>query len=185
MSPRRPPSAGEPDHAAPAEEPGDDVEELPLGPALEVMRQLWHLNHAIERVSSTMEKALGITAQQRMILRCVGRYPGMTAGQLAAQLHLDPGTISAALARMERRRLLVRRRDHRDRRRVTLGLTAAGRALDRPAGGTIEHAVERLLATANERDVEVTRRTLGALTRLLEDERTSPSTASETLPRTD
>lgn len=142
----------------------------PLGPALEFLQHLWHLNHALERLSSRMERTLGITAQQRLVIRCVGKYPGMTPGQLACVLHLDPGTVSAALRRLERRGALVRRRDPRDKRRVTLGLTAAGRALDRPAAGTVEHAVERLLDTAGGPEVGATTGLLSQLIVLLENE---------------
>ena len=71
--------------------------DYPLGPELDFLRRLWRLSHALERVSSRMKRRLGVTAQQRMILRCVGKYPGLPAGQLAELLHLDPGTISASL----------------------------------------------------------------------------------------
>lgn len=146
-------------------------DDLPLEPAIGFMRRLWRLNHALERLSSRMESSLGVTAQQRMIVRCVGKFPGITAGQLATQLHADPGTISTALARLERRGLVARRRDPRDKRRVALGLTAAGRALDRPAEGTVEAAVERLLATTDEASLRRTEQVLVALTDLLEDQR--------------
>jgi MarR family transcriptional regulator, organic hydroperoxide resistance regulator len=74
--------------------------EYPLGPALDFLQRLWRLNHALERLSSRMERQLGITAQQRLIIRCIGKYPGVGAGQLAALLHVDPGTVSAALNRL-------------------------------------------------------------------------------------
>lgn len=148
--------------------------DLPLGPALEFLRGLWRLNHAVERVSSRMCRTLGITAQQRMVLRTVGRFPGMTAGQLAGQLHLDPGTVSTALRRLEQKKLLERRRDPRDRRRVTLGLTVAGRALDRPTDGTVERAVERLLRTADPDALRATSEVIEALAVLLEDEARGP-----------
>lgn len=77
----------------------------------------------------------------------------MTAGQLALLLHLDPGTISASLNRLESKRLVKRQRDSHDRRRVSLLLTHQGRKLDRPASGTVERAVEQLLATTPARSV--------------------------------
>jgi DNA-binding MarR family transcriptional regulator len=118
----------------------------PLGPALDFLQRLWQLNRALEKVSSHMERTMGVTAQQRLVLRCVGKYPGLTAGHLATLLHLDPGTVSASLARLETKALLERRRDPQDNRRVSLGLTSKGRALDHPATGTVEGAIERLLA---------------------------------------
>lgn len=145
--------------------PVTDAElDLPLGPALDFLRLLWEVNHAMESFSNHMERTLGVTAQQRLVIRCVGRYPGLTPGQLARLLHLDPGTISAALGRLERRGLVVRRRDERDQRRVTVGLTARGRTMDRPSPQTVEAAVERLLATERPSNVAAAARVLRALT---------------------
>ncbi len=140
----------------------------PLGAALDLMGHVSALNHALERLSSRMERTLGITAQQRLIVRCVGKYPGITAGQLASLLHLDPGTVSASLRRLAERRLLERRPDPRDKRRVTLGLTSAGRALDRPTSGTVESAIEQLLSEATSAEIETAKAVLGRLSHLLE-----------------
>jgi DNA-binding MarR family transcriptional regulator len=148
----------------------ESSDQFPIGEAGEFMRSLWQLNHALECVSRSMETGSGVTAQQWMMIRYIGKYPGMTASQLAAQLHLDAGTVSTALGRLERRGLIDRRRGHRDRRRVTLGLTAAGRAVDRSVIGTVQHAVELLLDTANPGDVAAVRRILRIFTDLLERE---------------
>ncbi|MBK8259313.1 MAG: MarR family transcriptional regulator [Polyangiaceae bacterium] len=148
----------------------DSNASYPLGPALDFLQRLWQLNHALEKVSIRMEKRLGVTAQQRFILRCVGKYPGMTAGHLASLLHLDPGTVSASLRRLESKHLLERRRDPKDNRRVSLGLTAKGRALDRPATGTVENAVERLLDVAPENELASLVKIVEQLTALLERE---------------
>jgi len=152
-------------------------EDFTLGPTVEFMRNLWRLNHSLERLSRRMEATWGVTAQQRMIIRCVGRYPGMTASQLARQFYVDAGTVSTALARLERKGLLERRRGDRDRRRRTLGLTAAGRTIDHVAG-TLEHAVESLLQDASGEDVASTRRVLEKLTNLLEKEARTDSNRS-------
>jgi len=117
-----------------------------------------------------MEKRLGVTAQQRLILRCVGKYPGLTAGRLAGLLHVDPGTLSAALHRLESKGFLDRRRDPRDKRRASLGLTAKGRALDLPATGSVEDAVERLLESASAEDLDSMVNIVDRLTGLLDEE---------------
>jgi len=143
--------------------------DYPLGPALDFLQRLWQLNHTLEKLSSRMEKRLGITAQQRLILRCVGKYPGMTAGHLAMLLHVDPGTVSASLRRLEKKGLLQRRRDPRDKRRASLGLTAMGRALDRPAEGTVEGAVDRLLESVPAHQLRTMVDVVDQLTRFLSD----------------
>ncbi len=148
-----------------SENGGDQV--LALGVPLDFLRGIWSLNHALERTSSRMMRTLGVTAPQRLIVRCVGKYPGLTAGQLASLLHLDRGTISSTLRRLENKHLITRRRDSRDRRRVIIGLTAAGRALDQPEEHTVESAMTRLVATSDPADVEAAKRVLEALTSLL------------------
>lgn len=138
-------------------------EELTLQPALAFLQSVWRLNHAVERASSRMDARIGVTAQQRFVLRCVGRYPGITPGQLAALLQVDRGTVSAALNRLERKRLLTRGVDPRDRRRVALGLTPRGHALDRAEPGTVEAAVESLISASDLHALRAVSATLDAL----------------------
>jgi DNA-binding MarR family transcriptional regulator len=142
----------------------------PLGRDLELLERVWRVNHAMQRVSNRMSRELGLTGPQRLIIRCVGRYPGLTASQLAALLHLDRGTVSASLNRLEVKGLLERGADPFDGRRVSLGLTAAGRDLDRPTVHTIEAAVQHLLRTTSEADLDATGRVLAALAEALEHE---------------
>lgn len=139
----------------------------PLGPALDFLQRVWQLNHALEKLSSRMARRIGVTAQQRLIIRCIGKYPGLPAGQLAALLHVDPGTVSAALNRLESKGLVERRRDSRDRRRASLGLTSAGRRLDHPIQGTVEGAVERLLDSTPTGEIASMVRVVERLTLLL------------------
>lgn len=141
-----------------------------LGPALEFLQRLWRLNHALERLSGNMTRRLGITAQQRLVLRCIGSVPGLTSGQLAALLCVDPGTTSAALRRLEAKGLVTRRRDRRDRRRSRLELTARGLKVNRPAPGTVEHAVKRLLADQKKNTLQAASRVLEQLSDKLLDE---------------
>lgn len=139
-----------------------------LGPTLDFLHQLWKLDHALQRRSKRMERELGLTGPQRLVLRIVGRFPGLPAGELAALLALHPSTLTGILQRLERGGWLRRRTDPRDRRRVLLGLTPAGHALDTVAPNTVESAllaVQQRLAPA---DVAAAVRLLGALERELD-----------------
>ncbi len=64
----------------------------PLGPVLSFMRSLWGVNHALESTSLRMKARIGVTGPERMVLRLVGRYPGIAAGELARILRVHPGT---------------------------------------------------------------------------------------------
>lgn len=149
----------------------------PLGPALDLLRDLSQLNHALERLSIHMERSLGVTAQQRLLIRCIGKYPGIAPGELATLLHVDPGTISASLTRLIARELVQRRTLSTDKRRASLHLTAGGRRIDRPMKGTVENAVLCLVADASSNDITVTKKLIAQLVSLLTAEhlRSTPS----------
>ncbi len=144
------------------------------GSALEFLQRLWRVNHALECVSARTVRALNLTSQQRFLVRCIGKWPGSSPRELAARLRVDPSTVSIALARLEARGLLVRRRSPSDRRHVTVALTAAGRALDLPTPHTVEAAVEALLATLPARDLRVGAELLDALAMRLERAAAAP-----------
>ncbi len=154
-----------------------DGDRLDFPPELEFLRRIWQLNHVLERLSRLMDRRLGVTAQQRMVIRLAGRFPGITAGQLARELHVDPGTISALLSRLEEKGLVVRRRDPRDVRRVLVGLTTQGHQLDCPTDGTVEHGVASLLAGLSPDAIARTQETLRCLVEHLEAEVTNARTS--------
>lgn len=134
-----------------------------LGEALEFMRLLWAVDHGLQRRSKRMAATLGITGPQRLVIRLLGRAPGLSAGQLARVLHLHPSTLTGILDRLEARGLVARRADPTDRRRSILGLTAAGRRLDVAAAGTIESIVRAVVAERPARDVRGAREVLSTL----------------------
>jgi DNA-binding MarR family transcriptional regulator len=113
----------------------------PLGEVLDFMRLIWRLDHALQRASKRMQASLGVTGPQRLVMRIVGRFPGIPAGQLARILHVHPSTLTGVLKRLERGGLVSRRSDPRDQRRALIGLTAEGRRLEADLEGTVESAV--------------------------------------------
>jgi DNA-binding MarR family transcriptional regulator len=121
-----------------------------LGDVLDFMRLLWRVDHALQLASKRMERVLGVTGPQRLVLRILGKqtggkHPGLPAGRLARWLHLHPSTLTGILQRLDRKGLIVRRPDPGDARRVLLGLTRKGRSLDVGTEGTIESVIEAVL----------------------------------------
>ncbi|MBK7857883.1 MAG: MarR family transcriptional regulator [Archangiaceae bacterium] len=149
----------------------DDMHELallqPLGEVLDFLRLIWAVSHQLESTSKRMEVELGVTGAQRFVLRLVGRFPGITAGQLAQVLHVNPSTITGVLQRLSRRRLIARRKDPHDARRTFLGLTEAGRAVNGQLSGTVEGAVQQVIEALPERKVAAARDVLAALAQTL------------------
>jgi MarR family transcriptional regulator, organic hydroperoxide resistance regulator len=128
-----------------------------LGPVLEFMKQLWALDHGLQSASKRMESRFGITGPQRLVVRIVGRFPGISAGALAEILHVHPSTLTGVLRRLENRGMLLRRNDPKDARRALFGLTPRGRKMDTLRSGTVEQAVRHVLARLPEEAVAAAR----------------------------
>jgi len=135
--------------------------------ALEFMRALWALDHALHRTSKRMAVELGVTGPQRLVIRLLGRNRVMTAGELARAMHVHPSTLTGVLRRLERSRLVTRDTDADDRRQTRLALTPHGRRLDARLGGTIEAAIVRTLGRVTTKEAEGARQLLSALTAAL------------------
>jgi DNA-binding MarR family transcriptional regulator len=134
-----------------------------FGASLEFMRLLWAVDHGFQATSKWMQATLGVTAQQRLVIRILGLRPEMSAGALAEMLHVHPSTLTGVLQRLQRRGLVRRHADPADGRRVILSLTAKGHQLERTLAGTVEAAVGRTLKRLRPQAVAHTSRTLKVL----------------------
>src|SRR5947209_1149226 len=144
-----------------------EPKEPPLGAVLDFMRMLWALDHALQSASKRMEATFGLTGPQRLVVRIVGRFPGIAAGRVAGILHVHPSTLTGILKRLEARAVLQRRPDPRDARRALFILTAKGRKLDTVRTGTVEQAVRRVLSKDLDK-VAVAQEVLAALSEELD-----------------
>ena len=142
-----------------------DPETLPG--VLQFMKLLWALVHGLERASKRMKGEIGITGPQRLVLRVVGLFPGLSAGDLAAVLHVHPSTLTGVIQRLVTQRLLDRTRDPRDGRRAVLRLSERGSRANTMRRGTVESAVATALENVSPRDRAATRRVLEQVARHL------------------
>jgi DNA-binding MarR family transcriptional regulator len=117
----------------------------PLTGALDFLRLVWAVDHAWQRWSKHSETTTGVTATQHLVLKIVGRFPGIPSGRLAELLDVHPGTLSGIVNRLERQGLVRRRTDPRDGRRILLGLTDKGHAFANETEDAVEAGVRRML----------------------------------------
>lgn len=128
--------------------------------SLQFLQLLWEINHGLESASKHMARHLGVTGPQRFVIRLIGQFPGISAGDLAVMLHSDPSTLTGVLRRLQSRGLLIRARDSFDARRVRFRLTPRGHDIDQISAGTIEDAVRVALRPAGAKDVPAASRLL-------------------------
>ena len=131
-----------------------------LPDVLAFMQLLWAVGHGLETTSKRMIGEIGVTGPQRLVLRVVGLFPGISAGALASVLHIHPSTLTGMLQRLVERRLLERSGDPEDGRRAVLRLTPRGARANAVRRGTVEAAVALALAGVSDRDRAATRRVL-------------------------
>lgn len=123
----------------------DGEEEVRLGKVLDFMRLLWSVDHGLQSLSKRMDARLGVTGPQRLVIRIVGRFPGISPGEVADILKVHKSTLTGVLQRLEKRALIERKPSSKDRRRSLVRLTAAGQKVNAVRAGTVEAALRRAM----------------------------------------
>ncbi len=95
---------------------------------------------------------LGLTYPQYVALLALWERDGVGVNELGERLHLDSGTLSPLLKRLETLGLVERRRPAGDERRVHIHLTPAGEALRKPVARVQREVASRVGITAEEVD---------------------------------
>jgi len=141
-----------------------------IGASLQFLRLIWAIDHSLCVSSKKMHKTLGITGPQRLVLRFVGLFPGVTPGRLARLLCLHPGTLTVILRGLEKRRLVDRTLNPEDGRSSQFRLSAKGRRFEENSPGTIEYVVDRVLARFPEAKIAAVKSVLGTLAQALKED---------------
>jgi DNA-binding MarR family transcriptional regulator len=138
-----------------------------LGHVLDFMRVLWAVDHGLTRTSRRMERMVGVTGPQRLVVRIVGQNPGISAGALARTLHVHPSTLTGVLRRLVQRGVLERTADERDARRALFTLTRKGETLDAVRTGTVEARLRQVLSDTSNAELVAARRLLTRIAKAL------------------
>lgn len=85
--------------------------------------------HAFTRLYKPHLDAIGLTYPQYLVMLVLWEGDGLAVKELGERLHLDSGTLTPLLKRLEVAGLLRRDRDVTDERQVRISLTASGTAL--------------------------------------------------------
>jgi len=80
----------------------------------------------ITKLYHPLLKELGLTYTQYVTLLALWEQDGVTVKHLGGRLHLDSGTLTPLLKKLEQMGLVTRERDPQDERSVRIGLTEDG-----------------------------------------------------------
>lgn len=90
---------------------------------------LYSAARAAQQAYRPLLDELGLTYPQYLVLLVLWERDAQTVSALGERLHLDSGTLSPLLRRLDEHGFIARERQTTDSRRVTVRLTAAGEAL--------------------------------------------------------
>lgn len=140
--------------------------EDPLDLDRQVCFPLYAASNLLGRLYRPILAGLGLTYPQYLVMLVLWKQTPQTVGSLGEKLHLDSGTLTPLLKRMEQAGLISRVRDAGDERRVQIELTSTGREL-RQAAEKVPVTLADGLAI-NEEDVRELRDRVRALVAALQ-----------------
>lgn len=95
----------------------------------ELLVALRKVIRAIDMRSKRLNREVGITGPQLLVMQNIGKFPGIMVRQIAENINLSAATVTTILDRLETRDLVSRIRSTEDKRRVGVFLTDAGLTL--------------------------------------------------------
>jgi DNA-binding MarR family transcriptional regulator len=112
---------------------------------------------AAQTASDMMDEAfcdfLGINRSDGRCLDVVDRFGELTAGELAREIGLTTGAVTAMVDRLEAAELLQRKSDLNDRRKVLIELTPEAKKLAADIYGHMAHATAPLIDALSDSDL--------------------------------
>ncbi len=105
---------------------------------------LYAASHAIKKAYRPRLDAMGLTYPQYLILLVLWTEDALKVSDIGQRLHLDSGTLTPVLKRLESVGLVTRARRAQDEREVEISLTPSGRDLRQRAVGVRHEIVHQL-----------------------------------------
>lgn len=122
---------------------------------------LYALSKEITRQYTPFLAALDLTYPQYLVMLVLWEHDAQTVNQIGAKLHLDSGTLTPLLKRLQTKNLITRERSQADERTVLISLTDLGKNLAHQACSIPQQMVNCLNLNATE--VAVLRKIAGQL----------------------
>ena len=122
------------------------------------------LSHTVSTtIASVYEKRFGVTIPEWRVIAILGRFPGLSAVDVAERTLMDKVAVSRAVTKLIKNGRIDRQFADADRRRSILNLSEAGRGVHdeiAPLALQFEH---QLLDGIEEKDVEILSKVMDSL----------------------
>lgn len=118
----------------------------------EILRSLRRITRAIDLYSRKLAASFGLTGPQLVCLRALESNGPSTPSELSRFVDLSQATMTGILDRLESSGLVVRERNQKDRRRVSVSLTPAGEGLLQRAPSALQESLRARLSALPQAD---------------------------------
>lgn len=146
------------------------VEDTPAAPGPTIPPAEWGTVFLLARIFYAMrartEDALkphGLTPMQFTIMDCLERWKGLSSAELSRRFNVTPQTMGEMIANLERRGLVARKQNPRNRRALKLDLTAEGRKLLRQSASQVGKVEQAMFSGLSPAQTDQLRESLVAL----------------------
>ena len=144
-----------------------ELSDDPLRLDNQVCFPLYAATNLLQRLYRPLLAPLGLTYSQYLVMLILWEHAPVTVGEIGSCLHLDNGTLTPLLKRMERDGFVTRSRDPRDERRVLVAPTPRGQRLRAQALKIPEDLARKITLAPGE--TETLRSSVVSLVHLLAD----------------
>jgi DNA-binding MarR family transcriptional regulator len=104
----------------------------------QILVALRRIMRAIDLRSKHLEKLVGLTVPQLLVLQQLQAGHELSVSEIARGVNLSQSTVTSMLHRLEAKGLVTRKRNEDDRRKVRICLTREGREQVRDAPGLLQ-----------------------------------------------
>jgi DNA-binding MarR family transcriptional regulator len=105
-----------------------------------VLISLRQIIRAIDLHSKCLEREVGLTGPQLLVMQFISRTGETTAGVIAREVSLSQATVTLIIDRLERKGMLKRKRSTGDKRKVNVFLTSKGTKMLEKAPTLMQHS---------------------------------------------
>lgn len=134
---------------------------------------IWYLRKLVQAgdlYSRQLDRLVKVSQPQLACIKVIHEYGPMSSSHLAKYVLVKPSTVTGIIDRLEQKELVVRKREVKDRRVVTIHLTPKGEEFAAESPPLIPSAIIKGLDRLPEDETKKIVTSLGALVSMLEDE---------------
>ena len=139
-----------------------------------IINNLRRVFQILNEQSKKVESETGLTGPQLWTIKIINEHSPIKVSDLASRLYIHPTTVVGIIDRLEKRKLVQRKRCQDDRRVVWIDLTARGNALVKSAPEVAQGLLVAGLEELSLKSIVEINKSMGMLVKIFGAQKTPP-----------